>query len=145
MLARTGLDLHEALVCTMVLLAAADNGISDREIGVMAGLVQTLPVFEDFSAERLRVATEAAVALLEEEDGLDHATRLIHEALAAATARDRVCAGMRGGRGRGEREPAGAADAGDGEGGAWAGPAGVCRDRAEHAGAVSPGRVIGSE
>jgi tellurite resistance protein len=81
MLARTGLDLHEALVCTMVLLAAADNGISDREIGVMAGLVQTLPVFEDFSAERLRVATEAAVALLEEEDGLDHATRLIHEAL----------------------------------------------------------------
>lgn len=81
MLARTGLDPHEALVCTMVLVAAADGAISDREIGVMAGLVQTLPVFQDFSAERLRVATEAAVGLLEEEDGLAHATTLIRDAL----------------------------------------------------------------
>lgn len=81
MLARTGLDPHEALVCTMVLLAAADGAITDREIGVMAGLVQTLPVFQDFSAERLRVATEAAVALLEEDDGLEHATNLIRDAL----------------------------------------------------------------
>jgi tellurite resistance protein len=81
MLARTGLDAHEALVCTMVLIAAGDGGITDREIGVMAGLVQTLPVFEDFSTERLQVATEAAVSLLEEDDGLAHAGRLIRGAL----------------------------------------------------------------
>jgi tellurite resistance protein len=81
MLARTGLDPHEALVCTMVLVAAADGAITDREIGVMAGLVQTLPVFQDFSSERLQVATEAAVGLLEEEEGLVHAGKLIREAL----------------------------------------------------------------
>jgi tellurite resistance protein len=81
MLARTGLDPHEALVCTMVLVAAADGAITDREIGVMAGLVQTLPVFQDFSSERLQVATDAAIGLLEEEDGLAHAGKLIREAL----------------------------------------------------------------
>ncbi len=81
MLARTGLDPQEALVCTMVLVAAAGDGISDREIGVMAALVQTLPVFRGFSAERLDVATSAAVDLLRDEDGLKHASQLIREAL----------------------------------------------------------------
>ncbi len=81
MLARIGLDPQEALVCTMVLVAAAGGEITDREIGVMAGLVQTLPVFHVFSSERLAAATEAAVALLREEEGLNHAGRLIREAL----------------------------------------------------------------
>lgn len=81
MLARTGLDAQEALVCTMVLVAAASGEITDREIGVMAGLVQTLPAFYDFSSEHLNAATEAAIALLDEEDGLAHAARMIREAL----------------------------------------------------------------
>jgi len=81
MLARTGLEAQEALVCTMVLVAATGDGMSDREIGVMSGLVQTLPVFRDFSTERLTAATEAAVALLDEEEGLAHAAKLIRAAL----------------------------------------------------------------
>ena len=81
MLARTGLNAQEALVCTMVLVAAASGEITDREIGAMAGLVQTLPVFHDFSTERLDAATEATVALLDEEEGLAHAARMIREAL----------------------------------------------------------------
>ena len=81
MLARIGLDAQEALVCTMVLVAAADGGITDREIGVMAGLVQTLPAFQDFSSERLEVASDAAVSLLEEDEGLAHAGAMIREAL----------------------------------------------------------------
>ena len=74
------LNAQEALVCTMVLVAAAD-GITDREIGVMAGLVQTMPVFHNFSSEHLDIATDAAVRLLQEEDGLSHAGRMIREAL----------------------------------------------------------------
>ena len=81
MLARTGLDAQEALVCTMVLVAATGGGITDREIGVMSGLVQTLPVFRDFSTERLQIAADAAVGLLDEEEGLAHAARLIRAAL----------------------------------------------------------------
>ncbi len=81
MLAKTGLDAQEALVCTMVLVACADGAITDREIGVMAGLVQTLPAFQDFSTERLDVATETVVGLLEEDEGLAHAGEMIREAL----------------------------------------------------------------
>ncbi len=81
MLTRTGLDAQEALVCTMVLVAAADGGITDREIGVMSGLVQTLPAFQDFSSEHLEFASNAAVSLLEEDDGLTHAGAMIRDAL----------------------------------------------------------------
>jgi tellurite resistance protein len=80
-LARSGLDAQEALICTMVLVAAADGAITDREIGVMAGLVQTLPAFHDFSSERLESATEAAISLLEEDEGLSHAGQMIRDAL----------------------------------------------------------------
>ncbi len=106
MLARPGLDAQEALVCTMVLVAAADGGMSDREIGVMAAQVQTLPVFHDFSSERLEAATDTAVSLLGEDDGLNHAARLIREALeprlretAYALACDIVAADLGAGQG----------------------------------------------
>jgi len=81
MRSRDALEAPEALVLTMVLVAAADGGITDREIGVMAGLVQTLPVFRDFATAQFTTVTDAAVALLREEDGLKHAGRLIRAAL----------------------------------------------------------------
>ena len=81
MRAREALDAPEALVLTMVLVAAADGGMTDREIGVMAGQVQTLPVFHDFTTEQLGAVTDAAVNLLNEEDGLQHAARLVRGAL----------------------------------------------------------------
>ena len=81
MRAREALDAPEALVLTMVLVAAADGGMSDREIGVMSGLVQTLPVFQDFTKEKFTTVTDAAVRLLNEEDGLQHAARLTRGAL----------------------------------------------------------------
>jgi uncharacterized membrane protein YebE (DUF533 family) len=65
----------------MVLVAATGGGITDREIGVMSGLVQTLPVFRTFSTDRLQTAAEAAVGLLDEEEGLAHAAKLIRGAL----------------------------------------------------------------
>jgi uncharacterized membrane protein YebE (DUF533 family) len=81
MRAREALAAPEALVLTMVLVAAADGGMSDREIGVMSGIVQTLPAFHDFTSEQLNTATDAAVKLLNEDDGLQHAARLIRGAL----------------------------------------------------------------
>jgi uncharacterized membrane protein YebE (DUF533 family) len=81
MRSRNALDAPEALILTMVLVAAADGGMSDREIGVMAGQVQTLPAFHDFTTDQLRVATDAAVLLLNEDDGLQHAATLVRTAL----------------------------------------------------------------
>jgi hypothetical protein len=80
MLARVGLDAQEALVCTMLLVAATD-GITDREIGAMSAIVQTLPAFTNFSTERLDAATDAAVNLLREDNGLPHAAQMIRDAL----------------------------------------------------------------
>ncbi len=81
MRARDALDAPEALVLTMVLVAAADGGMTDREIGVMSGQVQTLPVFHEFTTDQLVSVTDAAVRLLNEDDGLQHAARLMRGAL----------------------------------------------------------------
>ena len=81
MRAREALDAPEALVLTMVLVAVADGGMTDREIGVMAGQVQTLPVFQDFTNEKLGTVTDAAVKLLNEDDGLQRAAQLMRGAL----------------------------------------------------------------
>jgi uncharacterized membrane protein YebE (DUF533 family) len=81
MRSRDALDAPEALILTMVLVAAADGGMSDREIGVMAGQVQTLPAFHDFTTDQLDIATDAAVGLLNEDEGLQHAARLVRSAL----------------------------------------------------------------
>ena len=78
---REALNAPEALVLTMVLVSAADGGITDREIGVMSGQVQTLPAFQDFTSEQLVDVTDAAVGLLRETEGLDHAAHLIRAAL----------------------------------------------------------------
>jgi tellurite resistance protein len=102
MRAREPLNAPEALVLTMVLVSAADGGITDREIGIMAGQVQTLPAFEDFTRDRLNDVTDAAVGLLNEEDGLAHAGRLIRAALPhklRETAYALACEVVAGGRG----------------------------------------------
>ena len=96
---RQSLTAEEALVCTMVLVAAADGAITDREIGVMAGLVQTLPAFFEFSSERLDNATEAAISLLGEDEGLAHAGQLIRDALEPRLRETAYALGLRRGRG----------------------------------------------
>ena len=79
---RDRLDIREALICTMVLVAAAERGgISDREIGVMSGIVQTLPIFQQAAAADLAAASETAIALLAREDGLAEAAAMIRAAL----------------------------------------------------------------
>ena len=143
MLAVVGLEPQEALVCTMVLVAATDGGITDREIGVMAALVQTLPAFFNFSTQQLESATEAAINLLREDDGLNHAGSLIRQALDPALRETAYGPGLRSGRCRRLRHPAHPANAGIRAERVASGPAGRCRDRTRDAGAVSPGGTRG--
>ncbi len=81
MRSRDAINAPEALILTMVLVSAADGGITDREIGIMSGLVQTLPAFQDFTSSALSDATDRAVSLLTDSDGLAHAARLMRAAL----------------------------------------------------------------
>jgi tellurite resistance protein len=81
MRSRDAINAPEALVLTMVLVSAADGSMTDREIGIMSGLVQTLPAFQEFTTGELADVTERAVSLLREDDGLAHAGRLMRAAL----------------------------------------------------------------
>jgi hypothetical protein len=81
MRSRDAINAPEALVLTMVLVSAADGGMTDREIGIMSGLVQTLPAFQDFTRAELADVTERAVELLHDDDGLARAAALMRAAL----------------------------------------------------------------
>ena len=81
MRSRDSVNAPEALVLTMVLVSATDGGISDREIGIMSGLVQTLPAFQEFTGDQLADVTDRAASLLNDDDGLAHAARLMRSAL----------------------------------------------------------------
>ena len=81
MRSRDAINAPEALVLTMVLVSAADGSMTDREIGIMSGLVRTLPAFQEFTTSELADVTERAVSLLHEDDGLAHAARLMRAAL----------------------------------------------------------------
>jgi hypothetical protein len=102
MRSRDAIDAPEALVLTMVLVSAADGGITDGEIGIMSALVKTLPAFQDFTSEALADVTERAAELLHDDDGLAHAARLMRAALSPKlreTAYALACEIVAGGQG----------------------------------------------
>jgi tellurite resistance protein len=104
MRSRDAINAPEALVLTMVLVSAADGGMTDREIGIMSALVQTLPAFRDFTSAELAAVTERAASLLHEDDGLAHAGRLMRAALTPKlreTAYALACEVVAGGEGAG--------------------------------------------
>jgi tellurite resistance protein len=74
-------NAQEALVCAMVLMSAADQQMSDAELGMMSRLVQELPVFSDFGAHDIEPVTEICLKLLGQNDGLDRAFAMLREAL----------------------------------------------------------------
>jgi hypothetical protein len=55
------ISLHDALIHIMVVTASSDEGISEHELDVMAGLVVRSPVFEGFDLNRLSAVANAAV------------------------------------------------------------------------------------
>lgn len=72
---------HEAMIYAMVTLAAADRGMTDRELRKIGDIVRTMPIFEDFDPDRLVAITEAVALTLRDEDGLDQIVGLIKAAL----------------------------------------------------------------
>ncbi len=72
---------HAALIYVMVVTAAADGAMDDRELGHIGELVRTLPVFSDFSEDRLVAVSQECAAILQEDDGLDAVLGLVKEAL----------------------------------------------------------------
>jgi tellurite resistance protein len=77
------LDPHGALICTMVIVSAADSNMTDAELAIIGEIVGHLPVFRDFDRETLPSVLESCSQLLSREDGLDEAFAEIRKVLPA--------------------------------------------------------------
>ncbi|HTQ15706.1 MAG TPA: tellurite resistance TerB family protein [Rhizomicrobium sp.] len=72
---------HSALIYVMVLIAASDRSMSEKEMRAMGDLVKHLPVFRDFEEHRLLSVCQECGSILQEKDGLDAVLGLVKEAL----------------------------------------------------------------
>lgn len=72
---------HAALIYVMVVVAASDGVMSDRELEAIGRRAQTLPVFRDFDSERLVQVAQECGSILQEDDGLNAVLGLVREAL----------------------------------------------------------------
>jgi uncharacterized membrane protein YebE (DUF533 family) len=72
---------HAALIYVMVVTAASDGAMDDRELSAIGERVRTLPVFRDFSEDRIVPVAQECAAILQEDDGLDAVMGLVKEAL----------------------------------------------------------------
>ncbi|MDA1098024.1 MAG: tellurite resistance TerB family protein [Proteobacteria bacterium] len=77
------LNPHSALIYIMVLISAADNDMTDRELKRIGDQVQNLPVFSDFDPEDLVPLAEECAARLNQPGGLDQVLNLIVASLPA--------------------------------------------------------------
>jgi tellurite resistance protein len=77
------LDPHGALICTMVIVSAADCDMTDAELSMIGDIVGHLPVFRGFDRDSLPGVLESCSQLLSREDGLEEAFAEIAAALPA--------------------------------------------------------------
>ena len=70
-----------ALIYVMVTMAAVDARMGDEEMGKIGNIISVLPVFRDFSTEKLLPVAQECAAILEDDAGLDTVLGLVKEAL----------------------------------------------------------------
>jgi tellurite resistance protein len=75
------LSPQDALVAVMVACSASDQDIRTAELVAITRMVNHMPVFADYDADRLRRVSRIVLDLFEEEDGLDALFGLIRAAL----------------------------------------------------------------
>lgn len=72
---------QDGLIALMIAVSASDETIRSSELFMIQGIVNTLPVFEDYDADRFKRISQVVFDLFEEEDGLDALFGLIRDAL----------------------------------------------------------------
>jgi tellurite resistance protein len=72
---------EDALVAVMVAVSVSDEAIRTAELVKIEQIVNHLPVFGAYDADRMREVAKAVFDLFEEEDGLDALFGLVREAL----------------------------------------------------------------
>ena len=75
------MSLQDALVAVMVASSASDENMRTAELVAIQRMVNHMPVFADYDADRIRRVSQIVFDLFEEEDGLDALFGLIRAAL----------------------------------------------------------------
>lgn len=68
---------HDALIYAMVTMSAVDRSMTDAELARIGNIVNNLPVFDDFDAEKLVRVAEDCGEILSAEGGLETVLDLI--------------------------------------------------------------------
>ncbi|MGC8202116.1 tellurite resistance TerB family protein [Aliiroseovarius sp. PTFE2010] len=72
---------QDALVAVMIAVSASDSQIRTSELVRIETLVNHLPIFSEYDADRIKAVAQSVFDLFSEEDGLDALFGLIREAL----------------------------------------------------------------
>ena len=75
------LSPQDALVAVMVATSASDQNMTDSELVSITSIIDILPAFEDYDADRIATVSNMVGDLFEEEDGLDALIGLVEQAL----------------------------------------------------------------
>lgn len=75
------LDPHGALICTMVMISAADRDMTDAELTIIGDIVGHLPAFRAFHRDSLPAVLNECTKLLSRDNGIDAAFAAIKKAL----------------------------------------------------------------
>lgn len=77
------IDPQAALIYIMVMVSAADNDMSDKELQIIGDIVNHLPIFADYDQKRLTQDLRACATLLGREAGLEEALKAVKTTLPA--------------------------------------------------------------
>ena len=75
------LTAQDALVAIMMAVSASDLNVRTSELVTIQRIVNHLPVFADYDADRVAAVSQTVFDLFEEEDGLDALFGLVKESL----------------------------------------------------------------
>ena len=75
------LSPQDCLIAAMITISASDEQIRTSELVTIQSLVNHLPVFSDYDADRIKQIAETVFDLLTEDDGLDALFGLLRDNL----------------------------------------------------------------
>ncbi len=79
--APASLTAQDALVAVMVAVSISDERIKTSELLTIERIVNHLPVFANYDADRIKTTSQTVFDLFEEEDGLDALFGLLRDGL----------------------------------------------------------------
>lgn len=77
----SSLSPQDALVAIMIAVSVSDESIKTSELVTIERIVNHLPAFAGYDADRIKIVAQIVFDLIEEEDGLDALFGLVRAAL----------------------------------------------------------------